>query len=102
MLTAFDGKIAELMGVTSSVRKSSRFLIDWSKGFLERLCIVISIGLPHFSASLRTALNSLDSETKFLTGSETKFYTLGSETNFSTKDSFSSTLSEKSRVARVS
>ena len=69
MLTAFDGKIAELMGVTSSVRKSSRFLIDWSKGFLERLCIVISIGLPHFSASLRTALNSLDSETNLPTSS---------------------------------
>ena len=61
--------MAEFIGVTSNVLKSSRLRIDCSRGFLDRLCIVISIGFPHFRASFSTALNSLDSETSLPTSS---------------------------------
>ena len=61
--------MAEFIGVTSNVLKSSRLRIDCSRGFLDRLCIVISIGFPHFRASFSMALNSLDSDTNFPTSS---------------------------------
>ena len=69
ILTAFEGKIAEFIGVTSSVLRSSLLRIDCNKGFLDLLCIVISIGFPHFRASFSMALNSFDSDTNFPTSS---------------------------------
>ena len=69
MLTTLEGNIAEFIGVTSSVRKSSLFLIFCNNGFLDLLCIVRIIGLPESKASVRASLNSGDSETSLPTSS---------------------------------